>query len=294
MKRIIPVVAVLALVVAGGFAFQVWGQIVGAGSSPEETAKIIVHDEKFGIRGLKKAIQYGDQIIPFIAEESKDFQELNGRNSFWIAEILGSIDSELSRKTLKELYQRKDALSVLVGSIGLCMHGAYPEQINEDSNLVRIVRKAEPQTETDLAIIALGYSGSVEALPALHGLLTTRPNDSFHLVYACEALARIRSPKSIPVLRSCLQDPNFYATSEAYRVATSLGDKESTALAIGRVSKDLEGKKSRFLIIELEKVTGKKHGYNKEKWEAWWRSDGADWQIPKKFLVEWDEQPKQY
>ncbi len=103
MKRIIPVVAVLALVVAGGFASQVWGQIFGAGSSPEETAKIIVHDEKFGIRGRKKAIQYGDQIIPFIAEESKDFQELNGRNSFWIAEILGSIDSELSRKTLKEL-----------------------------------------------------------------------------------------------------------------------------------------------------------------------------------------------
>jgi hypothetical protein len=246
------------------------------------------------MRGREKAIEYGDQIIPLIREESKDFRELNGRNSFWIAEILGSIDSELSRKTLKGLYQRKDDLSVLVGSIGLCMHGAYPAQINEDSYLVRKVRKAESQTETQLAIIALGYSGSVEALPALHDLLSKRPNDYWHHAHACEALARIRSTKSIPVLRSCLQDPEFYALSEAYRVATSLGDKEATALAIGRVSKDLEGKNSGFLIDELEKVTGKKHGYNKETWVTWWESEGEAWQIPKKFLVKWDEQPKQY
>ena len=269
-----------------------WGQLFPAGSTPEETAKIIVHDRKFGMRGKAKAIEDGDKIIPLIKKESKDFQGLDDRNSFWIAEVLGSIDSELSRKTLKELHQRRDGLAPLVGSIGLGMHGAFPEEIDENSPLVKIVRKAHSKPETELAIIALGYSGSAAALPPLHDLLSRKPNRYWHNVHACEALARIRSVKSIPVLRECVENPGFLGVSlsAAYRAAISHGDKASTGLAIARISEDPQGKLS-SLVKELERVTGLNYGYDKEKWEDWWASDGKDWKIPKQFLIAWDEQP---
>jgi hypothetical protein len=304
LKTII-LVAMVSICSNNAYA-QMW-QLGFTKQSPEATAKTLVNNRLFGGGSAKYAIEYGDTIIPLIKSESNNFEKLDNRNSFWIAEVLGSIDTQLARSTLRDLYAEKESMRRLVGAIGLYKLGEQLEPIDDDSFLVTTIRgKRSTRTEgglgvpgeldsdnKELAIIALGYSKSESVLPTLHEVLTIRPRPYWIHAHACEALARIKSSKSIPVLQDCLQDPQFYALPQAYRAATCLGDKEATHLAIERISKEIEGKNSGFVIDELQLVTGKWwNGRKKEDWQIWWKKNSDKWSIPEKFLADWDKQPK--
>ncbi len=297
MKRTsLWLVAAILAIAAGGVGL-VWLQLqarFGPGNTVEETAQILVHDLKFGARAKQKAIEYGDDILPLIKKESNDFQELNGRNAFWIAEVLGAIRTQKSRSVLNDLYYRTDTVAKLTAAVGLAQHGALPDPIDEQSFLIQTVRNDPGQTETHLAIIALGKTKDPKALPCLLDLLGRRPMDYWHHAYACEALARIGSPDAIPVLRDCLKSDQFDALPAAFRACVSLGDREAVPLAIARVSPELKRYNSGFVVEELTKVTGKSYGYNRKKWEKWWASVEGCWHIPEEFEQPWDEQEHSY
>ncbi len=296
--------AIILLATVLIFPGRAIGQFLGFGNdSPEKTAEHLVHDRKWGMNAGLKAIEYGDRIIPLIKSESDDFRKLDNRNSFWIAEVLGSIDTELARNTSKELYGRKERLPKLVGAIGLSMHGADLGPINDGSFLVKSAREnPKPPAggvglldtdERELAIIALGYSKSDAALLFLHEILPQE--DSYWLQRRiCEALAQIKNPSSIPVFRRCLKNSEFSAIESAYRASICLGDKEATHLAIEWLSVDEKRKyNEEQLIDELQKVTGKWwNGRKKKDWQKWWEKEGEKWTIPEEFLVDWDKQPK--
>ena len=199
-------------------------------NSPQAVAKTVVHNEVFGFKKQNKAIQYGDVIIPLIVKESKDFTLLGSRNSIWIAEILGSIDSELSRKTLIDLYEREDELMSMVGTYGLCKKKEYPKEINEDSELIKVLGNDGFEIKQELAIKALRFTKSAIAIEPLHNILVHRSNNYAKDYNTCITLGYIRSSKSIQILRECLKDPEFIPFTEAYRVLVSLGDKEATPL----------------------------------------------------------------
>ena len=127
----------IILIALAGYA---WATIFGPGFTKEETAKILVHDDKFGGRAEQKAIRYGDSILPFIQSESANFEKLNGRNSFWIAEVLGKIQTDKSRSILSDLYSRTNQIAKLTGAVGLLEQGAFPEKITTNCLLVQIVR----------------------------------------------------------------------------------------------------------------------------------------------------------
>jgi hypothetical protein len=273
---------------------HVWMAMFGPGSTREETARILVHDLKFGGRARQKAVQYGDAILPLIQAESSDFTGLNGRNAFWIAEVLGAIKTDKSHAILIDLYARTNSVAKLTGAVGLARQEALPERIDEGSFLVRTVRNEKGQAETQLAIIALGRSASPAALPCLLDLLRKRHTDYWYHAYACEALARIGSREVTPVLRECLRSPEYHALPEAFRALIALGDREAVPLTIARVSPDLKGYNSGFVVGELKKVTGKSYGYDRQAWQNWWESTKASWQIPDQFLKPWDEQRHMY
>jgi len=271
-----------------------WNTTFGPGRTKEETAQILVNDLKFGGRAKQKAINYGDSILPLIQNESANFKNLNGRNSFWIADVLGKTRTDKSRSILLDLYSRTNRIAKLTGAIGLLQQSVFPEKINSDSLLVQIVRDDPDQTETQLALIALGYSKDTNALPCLLGLLNKRPSGYWHHAYACEALARIGSQEAIPVLEDCLGSENFYALPEAFRALIALGDKQAVPLGINRVTPDIKSKNSGYIVKELKKVTGKSFGYNRDAWRTWWDSAKVTWEIPKEYLKPWDEQRPPY
>lgn len=289
--RYIALLMVLA-VVAGcaGWLYRQYQKVFGPGGSLEETARILVHDSKFGMRAKQKAIRHGDEILPLIQKESHDFTILNGRNAFWIADVLGKIRTDHSRTILADLYSRTNAIARLTGAIGLAQHKALPDPVDENSFLVRNVLTGSSETETQLSIIALGWAKNEEALPCLLWLLKQRPINYWHHACACEALARIGSRKAIPVLRDCLRSDQFHALPSAFRALIALGDREAVPLTIARVTPEIRGKNSGFVVRELKKVTGKSYGYDPARWKKWWASVQDKWQIPEKFTKPWDEQ----
>lgn len=289
LKWVLGVLLVI-LIAAILFVRHAWIATFGPGSTKEETARILVHDLKFGARAKQKAVEYGDTILPLIQAESEDFTGLNARNAFWIAGVLGTIKTDKSRAILLDLYSRTNSLAKLTGAVGLAQQKALPDRIDEDSFLVQTVRNEKFQAETQLAIIALGKSKNPAALPCLLDVLRKRPTDYWNHAYACEALACIGSRDAIPVLRECLLSPEFYALPEAFRSLVALGDREAVPLAIARVSPDLKGYNSGFVVGELKKVTGRSYGYDGQAWKNWWESVKTNWQIPDRFLKPWDEQ----
>lgn len=275
---------------AAGFLYLVFGP----GITKEQTAQILVNDFKFGGRAKQKAIRDGDAILPLIKKESEDFKKLDNRNSYWISEVLGKIKTNQSRAILRDLYSRPNKIARLTGAIGLAEQGIFPDRIDEESFLVKTVHSDPDQTETQLAIIALGKTKDPRALPCLLDILKKRPIDYWHHAYACEAVARIHSQTAIPVLRDCLKSDQFYALPEAFRALITLSDREAIPLAIARVSPEIKGYNSGFLVGELKKVTGKNYGYDRKEWEKWWEKAKSDWQVPEKFLKPWDKQPANY
>jgi hypothetical protein len=91
------VLAIGFLIIAG-----IWYKTFGPGLTMLETARILVQDDKFGMRAKDRAIRYGDAILPLLISESRDFKQLNWRNSFWIADVLGRIRTSRSRRNVSE------------------------------------------------------------------------------------------------------------------------------------------------------------------------------------------------
>lgn len=290
---------VLCLILVGIVACGVWAWnflqgMFSPGSTKEETAGILVHDQTWGGRAVRKAIEYGDEILPLIERESVGFKEINSRNAVWIAEVLGATRTERSRKILTELYNRSNTLEKLTGAVGLARQHALAEAIDETSFLVKTVRADPGDTETQMAVEALGWAGDPRGLPCLLDLLNKRPMEYWRHASACDAVARMGSKEAIPVLRDALKSDQFYALPNAFRALVALGDREAVPLAIARVAPDLEGTNAGYLVEELEKVTGESYGYSGAKWQEWWQSVQDTWQIPAEFAKPWDEQVPVY
>ena len=112
--------------------------------------------------------------------------------------------------------------------------------------------------------------------------------------YACDALARLCFKGAIPTLQSALESSEFYALPNAFRALITLGDRQAVPLAIGRIGPEIRDYNSGFIVKELEKVTGRHFGYNKQAWIQWWQSVEHTWSIPADFRKPYDEQPQVY
>ena len=111
---------------------------------------------------------------------------------------------------------------------------AFPDSIEESSFLVQTVRNETGQAETQLAIIALGKSKNRAALPCLLDVLWQHPTDYWYHAYADEALARIGSKDAVPILRECLQSPEYHALPDGrfQSSSRSLGMSNETCIKI--------------------------------------------------------------
>jgi HEAT repeat protein len=243
----------------------------------QDAAKELAQNCKWGFMAIDKAVDYGDDLLPFLQEETEDYEELNGLNAPWIAEVLGRIRTENAQDTLRALYSSKMPLARFTGAAGLARQGILPDPIDEDHFLVQAICNASgtwaDQDEVDLAVIALGYAKDEAALPYLFGVLQREQ------AYACDAIGRIGSESAIPVLKDCLRSFQFHALPHAFRALIALGDKEAVPLAIARIT----GSNSGSLVQELKNVTGVSFEYNRHLWQRWWDFAGSSWQIPDRF-----------
>jgi hypothetical protein len=283
-------------------------------------ALVVQHDFQDYRLIMKKANQYGDHVLEPLKEYSKDFTLLNYRNAVRIATVLGENKSPKSEQILNDLWTRENPYAKLVAAIGLGLHQKFPDKLKSDSFILININawlthennkpKCDPekcpeqymkwlgddlelQEKTDLSIIALGYSRDDKALPTLLAFLKMQVGYGIQ-AHACEACARIASSDAIPVLEDCLKSSKFNALPEAFRALISLNDKQALPLAIARVTPDIKAYNSGRIVDELTKVTGKDFGYDRDRWQSWWQSNGQSWTVPAEFRKPYDEQRKLY
>ncbi len=257
----------------------------------QQTAYILVNDDKFGGRAESRAIRCGDAILPLVVRESQDFKKLNGRNAFWITEVLGSIKTERAKSLAYDLYRRSERLQHIVGSGALANKGLLDSRGVDD--LIGIAESGAG-AESELAIIALGKSGATRAAPVLVELLGKQPPDYWRDAYICDAIARLRYAPAVGVLESSLRSKEFHALPNAFRALITLGDRDAVPLAIQRVEPEIQNLNSGFVVMELQKVTGQRLGYDRRSWMNWWNSAKPSWTIPPAFRKRYDEQPTLY
>lgn len=251
-----------------------------AEKSPEVIAKILVNDTKFGMRVIDDAISCGDSILDPLEKESVGFTRIYGRNSFWIAEVLAANRSEASRQLLEELFGREEPLQKLVAAIGLASHGFFPAENDDVSYLVQTVFDPPGEIERNLALIAMGESGCELFLPTLHHVVGDLSCTYWTHAYACEAIGMIGSPRSVNVLREALINPAFGAIPSALRASVALCDAEAISLSIDRISPDLKGRNSGYIVDELQEITHQNFGYDGRRWRLWWEAEGRTRALP--------------
>ncbi|MGK7888157.1 MAG: HEAT repeat domain-containing protein [Leptolyngbyaceae cyanobacterium] len=258
---------------------------LGPGRTPAETAQILVHDWKCGRRAQKKAIQDGDHLLGFLRQETRnfDFASCMETQILLLAEVLSAIQTEQSREILTELFHRTDIWSRLVGAAGLAQQGVFPDVIDEQAWLVQQVRQQPNNHKTILAIRALGFTQQQAAVPCLLDHLKhygPQPD-------VCTALARLRSPEAIPVLKDCFNKANALL----FRALITLGDRNAVPMAIAQINRQHhQSQTMKRLITELQWVTGQSYHYNQAKWQRWWQSVEETWQVPEAFQHPWDDQ----
>ena len=264
-----------------------------SGSSPNEIASILVHDEKRGGRALREAISLGDDMLQPLRTETSDFTALEVPNLFLVAKVLACNASPASGRVLQELLGRPDPAPRLIGAVGMAAHGRLPDDQVTEEYLLRIAggrfddkekatalipgAPSEFNSSTltgyrHLAIQALGLARNEQALDTLISVLRDREIGMLHGP-AAEALAEIGSQRAVPALQETLKQDWFEATPEALRALIRLNDRSAPGIAVGRLSGDRYG----LLARELQQVTGANPGSTPEAWGGWWEKNKDTW-----------------
>lgn len=249
--------------------------LLSSGSTPESTAQILIHDRKFGFRALEKAKSYDDSIIVAIQAASNDFEDLDNRNAFWVADVLGARSSALSISTAAKLYASNVELQFLVGAIALAANNQLNDAFSPTSKVLKVLGSSSRSPEIELAIIALEKTKDVRAVPYLIKILKNTSYGYWVQARSCHALEEIGDSGSIVALEEALKEPSFHALPKAFKALVKLGSRNAVPLAISRVSPELEGTNAEDLIKELEKSTGKNFGFDRSAWETWWATEGS-------------------
>lgn len=241
--------------------------------SPSEVAHVLVNDLIAGFRVVPLAIAHGNEIIDHLRSETENFDLLNSRNAFWLAEVFAANETPEGRTLLFELLQNNNIYAKLIGAVGLAGQG----MLDEDSRqfLVKLANETEDHASVQLAILALGKDGNKASLPVILQHLKRRPGYYHTHKQACQALASIGHTEAVLPLREAMQDEMFHALYHAFFALVELGDSDvAVELAIRRVDAQFRGYPSGDIVRALEEYTGKKYGFNQKRWKKWLEAEG--------------------
>jgi hypothetical protein len=260
------------------------------GVTPVQTAQILIQDRKFGMRALGMGNYWGDKIFNPLREASNNFDRLDNRNAFWVAELLAKNQSSRSIELSLELYKRDNLNSKLVGAIGLAAHNQLPKDaFQQNGELQKILVGEEylyqPNSSgkkwyadtslIELTLVAAKYARSKDSVQDIIALIEKRPLPYWVQAHAAEALGAIGDPRAILPLENAMRSSDFKALPDAFRALITLSSEHAVPLAIERISPEIEGRNSEFLINELEVETGKNFGSDQARWKEWWATKSA-------------------
>lgn len=255
------------------------------GVTPTQTARILVEDRKFGMRALRMGIYWGDAVLVPLRQATDDFRLLDNRNSFWVGELLAKNQSSRSNELSLELYKRDSLISKVVGAIGLAAHNNLPKEAFQQNGVLRKILVSEEylyRLDSDghksyvdtslleLTLIAAKYAKSMDSVNDIIALIEKRPLPYWVHAHSADALGAIGDHRAVMPLEMAMRASDFYALPNAFRALVTLSSDLAVPLAIERISPEIKGKNSKYVVHELEAVTGKNYGYDQARWKEWW------------------------
>jgi HEAT repeat protein len=96
---------------------------------------------------------------------------------------------------------------------------------------------------------------------------------------AAVALAEARTPEALEALYLLLADSDHLVRREALQQVANLRRKETLPALIMRLNGE-GGRLKRDILAALRLITGLDHGMAFERWNRWWKTEGADFELP--------------
>jgi hypothetical protein len=93
------------------------------------------------------------------------------------------------------------------------------------------------------------------------------------------ALAEVRTPEALQQLYLLLADPDHLVRREALQQVGNLRRKETLPALIMRLNGET-GRLKADLLTTLRLITGLDHGTAFERWNRWWKQEGATFELP--------------
>lgn len=243
------------------------------GFTAKQTVNIILFDHKYGGRAANKAIRDGSKFFESLEVESHSYSKIDMYNSILLSEIVRKNKSDNSQDMLNGMYMSDNYFAKLVAINGQVRR--KPEAYARGNNLIislignkQLVNKGN-NVLVRLAVKALGTRNNNENLPLLLNIFLNN-KDYFVQVEICNALKIIGGKAAHDLLKNMYKESSFIALREGFIVLAEMDEKHAIELAINKISPSLRGTNSGLVVVELESKTGKKYGYDKQKWLEWY------------------------
>jgi hypothetical protein len=129
------------------------------------------------------------------------------------------------------------------------------------------------------AVVAMGGLLVIDARWRKDAMKLASHKDPALRMGAAFALAQIRTVEAIPVLYELLVDRDWSVRAETLRHVTELRRKDSIPILIARLGVET-GRLRPDVYKSLRILTGLDHGRTPERWERWWKGEGASFELP--------------
>ena len=255
------------------------------GITHQRTVNIIAFDPKFGYRAIDKSKRIGDDLLPVVEKTlMRNYQHTSISNLIIIYEVILANESEKSVNLSWRLYTSHIYKCKILGASLLLGKGIYPKNIKSEDIILKVLydKKLNSQYKEakrhenlkELIIIGMGDSKKDEYVKYLLKALQ-KENNYQEEAAICTALLKIGDCESVSKLVEQLGDDDFYALPEALKTIICLGGDHTKAIytLILRIEESMKGYRSGRVIDDLEFITNKEYGYNKDQWLEWFMNN---------------------
>jgi HEAT repeat protein len=261
-------------------AYAVGGALEAYVAEGDKAAlKAVLENAKVGVsapRGelLKVLVRFTSPTLDSTFGAALKDKEVSVKMKLLVIETLTPREGEDAEKALLAGLKDKAAdvqiaAMVALDTRGVTRHGAAVSKLT----------KSKDESVRRQAIISLSHlNGADEGwISDLEDFATDK--DPSVRMGAAVALAEVRTPEALQQLYLLLADPDHLVRREALQQVGNLRRKETLPALIMRLNGET-GRLKADLLTTLRLITGLDHGTAFERWNRWWKQEGATFELP--------------
>jgi hypothetical protein len=216
------------------------------GITKQQTANVLLGDQKLGFRAMDKAKWHGASIIDDFAYLTNEYENINYYQASVISEFLNDINTNKILEYGKKLYEKEGLYPRLFGALILSKSserinykGMFQFLVDVATRRYRNLKKDLFKSRdyySEIAILSIGNYGTDEAFQLLSRILNEKDVPHVRHRITNYALGNLGDKRAIDLLHKRMMDKDFKATLSAYETLLKLDDSQVNEYAQKRVA----------------------------------------------------------